>query len=145
MTLRLTRVVPAPRAAVFRAWTDPEALRRWWVPFAGMSVPAAEVDLRPGGRYRFTMRSSKGEEFHLSGVYREVRPPERLVYTWRWEGTERADDDGETLVTVDFEATGTTTLLHLTHEQFPDPDTRDRHGVGWGGVLDRLVAFMGDA
>ena len=139
MTLRLTRVVPARREVVFRAWTDPEALRRWWVPFEGMTVPAAEVDLRPGGRYRFTMRSPKGEEFGLTGVYREVRPPERLVYTWRWEGTER-DGDGETLVTVDFEARGATTLLHLTHEQFPDADTRDRHGAGWGGVLDGLVA-----
>ena len=144
MTLRLTRVVPAPRDVVFRAWTEPEALKRWWVPFEGMSVPAAEVDLRPGGRYRLTMQSSKGEEFHLTGVYREVRPPERLVYTWRWEGTER-DGDGETLVTVDFEASGRTTLLHLTHEQFPDATTRDRHGVGWGGVLDRLVAVLGNA
>jgi len=144
MTLRLTRAVPAPRDAVFRAWTDPEALRRWWMPAEGMSLPAAEVDLRPGGRYRFTMRNAKGEEFHLTGVYREVRPPEHLVYTWRWEGTER-DGDGETLVTVDFEASGATTLLHLTHEQFPDAGTRDRHGVGWGGVLDRLVAMMGAA
>jgi len=140
MTLRLTRVVPARREVVFRAWTDPEALRRWWVPFEGMTVPAAEVDLRPGGRYRFTMRSAKGEEFHLSGVYREVRPPERLVYTWRWEGA-----DGETLVTVDFEASGATTLLHLTHEHFPNADTRDRHGTGWGGVLDSLVAAVGAA
>jgi len=144
MALRLTRVVPAPRDAVFRAWTEPEQLKRWWVPFPGMSVPAAEVDLRPGGRYRFTMRNSKGQEFGLTGVYREVRPPERLVYTWRWEGTER-DGDGETLVTVEFEASGTTTLLHLTHEQFPDADTQDRHGVGWGGVLDSLVSVMGTA
>ena len=141
MTLRLTRVVPAPRDVVFRAWTDPEALRRWWVPFEGMTVPAAEVDLRPGGRYRFIVRNAKGEEFHLSGVYREVRPPERLVYTWRWDGA----DDGETLVTVDFEASGTTTLLHLTHERFPDDAVRDRHGTGWTGVLDRLVATMGQA
>jgi len=138
MTLRLTRVVPARRDVVFRAWTDPEALRRWWVPFEGMTVPAAEVDLRPGGRYRLTMRNAQGEEFHLSGVYREVRPPERLVYTWRWDGT----DDGETLVTVDFEASGARTLLHLTHERFPDDAVRDRHGAGWAGVLDRLVATM---
>jgi len=141
MTLRLTRVVPALRDAVFRAWTDPEALRRWWVPFDGMSVPVAEVDLRPGGRYRLTMRNAKGEEFHVSGVYREVRPPERLVYTWRWDGP----DDHETLVTVDFEASGATTLLHLTHERFPDEAVRDRHGAGWAGVLDSLVAMMGRA
>jgi len=144
MALRLTRVVPAPRDAVFRAWTEPEQLKRWWVPFPGMSVPAAEVDLRPGGRYRFTMRNAKGEEFGLTGVYREVRPPERLVYTWRWEGTERAGD-GETLVTVDFEASGATTLLHLTHEHFPNADTQYRHGAGWGGVLDSLVSVMGPA
>jgi len=108
------------------------------------SVPSAELDLRPGGRYRLTMRDAKGEEFSLTGVYREVRPPERLVYTWRWEGTER-EGDGETLVTVEFEASGATTLLHLTHEQFPDTAARARHGVGWGSVLDRLVALLGDA
>ena len=144
MTLRLTRVVPAPRDAVFRAWTDPAALARWWVPFEGMTMPAAEVDLRPGGRYRFTMRSAKGEEFHVTGTYREVRPPERLVYTWRWDGTAH-DAPDETLVTVEFEASGATTLLHLTHERFPDADARSRHGLGWNGVLDSLVATMGNA
>jgi uncharacterized protein YndB with AHSA1/START domain len=146
MTLRLTRVVPAPRDAVFRAWTDPAALARWWVPFEGMTVPAVEVDLRPGGRYRLTMRNVKGEEFHLTGTYREVRPPERLVYTWRWEGTTHdAPPDVETLVTVDFEASGPTTLLHLMHERLPDDAARARHGLGWNGVLDRLVATMGNA
>jgi uncharacterized protein YndB with AHSA1/START domain len=140
MTLRLTRVVPARRDAVFRAWTDPEALRRWWVPFEGMSASAVEVDLRPGGRYRFTMRNAAGEEFHVSGEYREVRVPEQLVYTWRLDGAER-----ETLVTIDFEERGSTTLLHLTHERFADDAARDRHGVGWAGVLDRLVATVGPA
>ena len=74
MTLRLTRVVPAPRDAVFRAWTEPEALKRWWVPFPGMSVPAAEVDLRPGGRYRLTMRNSRGEDLFLHGVTARCGP-----------------------------------------------------------------------
>jgi uncharacterized protein YndB with AHSA1/START domain len=140
MTLRLTRVVPARRDVVFRAWTDPEALRRWWVPFEGMSASAVEVDLRPGGRYRFTMRNAAGDEFHVSGEYREVRAPERLVYTWSVGDTQH-----ETLVTIDFEESGSTTLLHLTHERFMDDDARKRHGAGWAGVLDQLVAMMGAA
>ena len=72
--------------------------------------------------------------------YREVRAPERLVYTWSVGGTQP-----ETLVTIDFEESGSTTLLHLTHDRFVDDDARKRHGAGWAGVLDRLVATLGAA
>jgi uncharacterized protein YndB with AHSA1/START domain len=137
-TLRLVRRIPAARDRVFRAWTDPEVIRRWWVPFEGYSVPAAEVDLRVGGSYRLTMRSAKGEVFSLVGTYREVRPPHRLVYTWEWEG----GPDGETVVTVEFRDLGEATEVVLTHAGFPGPPARDRHREGWNGVLDRLAAAL---
>jgi uncharacterized protein YndB with AHSA1/START domain len=138
-TLRLTRTFTAPRERVFRAWTDPDALKQWWIPAAGFAVDAAAVDLRVGGLYRIAMRNPQGEVFYVTGAYREVRAPERLVYTWRWEGTQM-DGIGESLVTVDFRSRGRATELQITHERFPDAAVRDRHGSGWAGCLDQLAA-----
>lgn len=83
-TLRLTRTLKAPREKVFWAWTTSEALKSWYGP-EGWTTPSAEVDLRVGGGYRIVMKGPQAEEIILSGTYREVQPPERLVYTWQWE------------------------------------------------------------
>ncbi len=138
-TLNLRRIFKAPRQKVFRAWTDPEELKKWWGP-EGYATPSAEVDLRVGGKYRLGMRKlPNGEIFYLSGVYREVRPPERLVYTWRWESEPAM---GETLVTVEFREAGESTEVVLTHELFPTEKARDDHSRGWNGCLDRLARAL---
>ena len=93
-TLEVRRTVAASRETVFQAWTDPEMLKKWWRVDAGWSTPIAEVDLRVGG------------------AYREVTPPEKLVFTWIWEGPEAAE---ETLVTVEFLDQGDHTEVILTH------------------------------
>src|SRR5262249_33458707 len=97
--LRMTKVIDAPREDVFRARTGPEILKRWWGP-GEFTCPRAEVDLRPGGSYLLLMQPTEGDPLHLAGTYREVEPPERLVYTWRWEVG--VPDPGESLVTVEF-------------------------------------------
>ena len=104
----LTRVFDAPRALVFEAMTTPEHIARWWGQLgAGYSVPVCEVDLRVGGQWRFVNRHPKGEvAFH--GEYREITPPERLVYTELMEPyldgslvtTTFAEEAGKTRVTV---------------------------------------------
>ena len=138
-TLHLRRTFHAPREKVFRAWTDPEELKKWWGP-EGYATPSAEVDLRVGGKYRLGMRKlPDGEIFYLSGIYREVRPPERLVYTWRWEAQ---PEHGETLVTVEFREVGDSTEVVLTHERFPTEKARDDHNRGWSGCLDRLPKLL---
>jgi uncharacterized protein YndB with AHSA1/START domain len=81
--VRIERVIAAPREQVFRAWTDPEVLRRWWGP-GEFTTAFAEVDLRPGGEYLLVMQPPHGDPMHLAGTFREVVAPERLVYTWRW-------------------------------------------------------------
>ena len=83
----------------------------------------AETDVRVGGRYRIIMRTSDGEEHDVSGVYREVVPNEKLVFTWAWRST----PERESLVTVALKSDGDGTLLTLTHEQFFDEPARDRH------------------
>jgi len=139
ITLNLRRIFKAPRKKVFRAWTDPEELKKWWGP-EGYATPSAEVDLRVGGKYRLGMRKlPDGEIFYLSGIYREVRPPERLVYTWRWEAQ---PEHGETLVTVEFREVGDSTEVVLTHERFPTEKARDDHNRGWSGCLDRLAKLL---
>jgi len=138
-TLHLKRTFAAPREKVFRAWTEPEELKKWWGP-EGYSTPTAEVDLRAGGTYRLgMMKLPKGDVFYLVGTYREVRPPEKLVYTWRWESQA---DLGETLVTVEFRDRGNATEVILTHELFPTEKARQDHDKGWNSCLDRLAKVL---
>jgi uncharacterized protein YndB with AHSA1/START domain len=98
------------------------------------------VDLRPGGAYRLGMRKlPDGEVFYLTGTYREVRPPEKLVYSWRWEAD---PEKGDTLVTVEFHDRGGATEIVVTHELFPSQEVRDGHDKGWSGCLDKLAKVL---
>src|SRR3954451_16215617 len=93
--LRLTHRFEAPRERVFDAWTNPELLRRWWAAGEGWDTPHAEVDLRPGGRYRLSMHDPDSGNVHtVGGEYTDVSRPHRLAYTWAWEGE---SDSGESL------------------------------------------------
>ncbi len=139
VTLRLSRHFKAPREIVFRAFTDPNELVRWWGP-EGMDVPEIHVDLRAGGKWRTCMRSREGSLHCVGGVYREVAPPERLVMTWIWE---QGDMEGrETLVTFEFEVSDGGTLLHLTHERLPSESSRDLHEGGWTSSLGCLERYL---
>ncbi|MGB6906697.1 MAG: SRPBCC domain-containing protein, partial [Methyloceanibacter sp.] len=79
-----------------------------------------------------------GEEHHVSGVYREVVPNEKLVFTWAW----RSMPERESVVTVLIKPDGPGSILTLIHEQFVDEETRDRHEHGWSGCLDKLVRYL---
>lgn len=141
-TLRVTRLIKAPRDRVFAAWTAPEEIVKWFGPET-CRVTAAEVDLREGGEYHFRVKarnSDTGEtvgEMDLRGVYREVKPPGRLVYTWNWQGDAELEF-GETLVTVEFLDKEGFTEVQITHDRFPNGEVRDKHGYGWNGSLDKL-------
>jgi uncharacterized protein YndB with AHSA1/START domain len=138
--VRIVRTIEAPREEVFRAWTDPEQLRRWWGP-GEFTCPEAEVDLRPGGTYRLVMQPTAGDPFVLGGTFREVEAPERLVYTWRWE-TGPAADGSESLVRVEFHDRGDTTELVLVHSGFPPGHGPAPYQMGWEGGLVKLEALM---
>jgi uncharacterized protein YndB with AHSA1/START domain len=136
-SLTLKRRLNAPAAKVFSAWTDPEKIRRWFGPREA-EVLRAESDPRVGGRYRILARTSDGEEHDVSGMFREVVPNEKLVFTWAWRST----PERESLVTVELRPDGGGTLLTLTHEQFFDEAARDRHQHGWTATLERLDAML---
>ena len=136
-SLTIKRRFNAPLEKVFSAWTEAEKMKHWMGP-GEVFAKHIESDARVGGRFRIVMQAPSGEEFDVSGEFREVIPNRRLVYTWH--GTLTPDQD--TLVTVTFAADGSGTLLTLTHEQFPDDAVRDAHTGGWGGALDKLENYL---
>ena len=137
-SLKLQRFYPVAPAKVWRAWTDARALGQWFRPDASFSVPVAESDVRAGGGFRVLMINAKGEEFDLSGVYREVLPERRLVMTWSWKN----QPGHESLVTVSFRPSGTGTQLDLQHEGYLDFVDQPTHEEGWSGALDTLGVIL---
>ena len=138
ITLNQERRFDAPREAVFDAWTEPEVLRRWWKMGPDWDTPVAEVDLRVGGTYRLGMRNPEtGDVYVVGGEYREVARPERLVYTWTWEGQETGDSAGS-IVTVDFTEDGGATTVRLTHTGLLSEEAVARHEHGWVACFDNL-------
>lgn len=107
-------------------------------PTDDFKVLVAETDLKIGGGYHIDMRSPDGEMHNVGGVYREVVPNSKLVYTWAWKTT----PERESLVTIGLRAVDGGTELTLTHEQFFDAEARDRHNQGWQGCLARLEKLV---
>jgi uncharacterized protein YndB with AHSA1/START domain len=139
LTLELERTVPASREAVWKALTEPDELARWWGP-AGFTTPGIELDLRPGGAYRFAMRPPEGEPFHLSGEFTEVEPPSRLTYTFVWEPPN--PDDRETLATISLGEAGDSTKVTLVQGSFATPERLALHRDGWTESLEKLAALF---
>jgi len=138
----MTRVVDAPRQLMFEAWTTPEHLRHWMLGPPGWTMPVCEVDLRPGGSWHFVWRKPEGAEMDMSGQYREILPPERVVHTEKW-GSEwpetintvlLAEENGKTTVTMEI--------------QYPSKEARDaalKTGMkeGAGQSFDRMEEYLG--
>ncbi|EJL33268.1 hypothetical protein PMI01_02231 [Caulobacter sp. AP07] len=138
--LTLTRLFAAPRAMVFNAFLDPVPMLRWLGP---PHYPATffETDPRVGGRWRACLTGKEhGDKVWQSGVYREISPPERLVYTFGWDqadGTRTQD----TVITVTFADHDGKTLMTFTQAAFATSDACENHRMGWNGSFDRLEAL----
>ncbi len=137
--LSISRVFDAPRSLVFKVWSSPEHLARWWGP-KNFSVPSVTVDFRRNGKWRSCIRSPEGNDYWASGSYREIVTPSLLVLTFRWE------EDGaiDTLVTVAFEDAGAGTRVTFQQAPFLTADERDSHADGWGECLDRLGRYLSE-
>ncbi len=152
----ISRMFDAPRALVFKAWTDPNQMARWWGPRTFMN-PVCEMDVRPGGAYRIVMRSPEGVNYPIKGVYREIVVPERIVMTMdcsehpdAWHDLvnpnrrkEERDPAGEMLSMVTFEEIDGKTKLTV-RTRFNSAAIRDamlKMGMteGWSQSLDRLA------
>jgi uncharacterized protein YndB with AHSA1/START domain len=137
-TLIVRRIIQATPERLFKAWTEPEQLKKWWGPRSVTCVDA-EVDLRVGGLYRIANQFSDGKVLWISGEFQLIEPPRKLVYTWRIEPAQQPAE----LVTVSFEprASGATEVI-IIHEHIPNKAARDRHEQGWFGCLDGLAKYL---
>jgi uncharacterized protein YndB with AHSA1/START domain len=146
-TLILTRLLNAPQELAFKAWTSAEHIQQWMRPEPGMAVPQAIMELRVGGKFRIQMKKPDGEFFTAVGEFKEVKAPERLVYTWDWEKDRSGEEFGEvegkpSLVTVEFLKRGERTEMVLTHSRFATPESRDGHAGGWGRIAESFASFV---
>jgi len=145
----ISRVFNAPRELVFKAWTEPDHLKRWWAP-KGCTTPVCRVDLRPGGVFHYCMRLPEGREIWGLGIYREIVEPERIVYTDSFADADgkpvlpsyygmSASHPSETLVTVTFAELAGKTKLTLVHSIALSVEERGGAEQGWNQMLDRLA------
>jgi uncharacterized protein YndB with AHSA1/START domain len=141
--LTVTRDIKASRERVFAAWTDPRQASIWWAP-QDCTPLSCEMDVRPGGTWRRTMRVPDGTVITKHGVYREVLPPRILSFTYT---TEYADGtvDPVTLVSVTLDEIGSGTRVTLRHVNFETQMSCDSHRGGWTSTLERIARFMGAA
>lgn len=146
--LVITRVLDAPREQVWKAWTDPEQVKKWWGP-KGFTAPSIKSDLRVDGTYLYCMRSPDGQEYWSTGTYREIVPMERIVVTDSF-----ADEEGnvvpashygmsdfplETQLTVTFEDHDGGTKLTIRHAGMPAGEMGQQAEAGWNQSLDKLA------
>lgn len=131
-TVQINRVIGATLDRVYAAWTDLETAKQWWGP-EGVRTEELILVPRVGGKFRWVLTTPDGERMTTEGEFREVRPGERLAFTW----------NAETLVTVEFKKNDdATTEICLTHENLPDESSRDSHADGWNSALDKLAALF---
>jgi len=137
--LLITRSFDAPRRLVFAVWSSAEH-QMHWMGLKYFTVPSCEVDFRPGGSYRTCVRSPEGQEVVMSGTYREIVEPSRLVFTFAFE--EQGERGAESLVTLDFIEVGGKTRLVFRQAPFRTVEDRDGHHNGWTQCLDRLDTYL---
>jgi len=146
--LIITRIFDAPRGMIWKAWSDPELLKRWWGP-KNFTTPFSKIDFHVEGKYLSCMRGPDGRDYWSTGIYREIVPMERIVYTDSF-----ADKNGnvvpaseydmsgdwplELLVTLTLEEQGQRTKMTLTHEGIPAGVMREMAEVGWSESFDKL-------
>lgn len=138
-SLSLTRSYPVAPEKVWRAWTDPQALKRWWGPGGDQPVSVAQLDVRVGGRFRIVFGGAEGKDHEVQGVYKEVVPNRKLVFTWTWPNS---TPERESLVSLEFRAAGGGTELAFLHQQLFDEKVRDDHRRGWTESLAKLGQYL---
>ena len=132
--LRLSRTYDASRKEVFEALTKPSELSKWFAPGDDFEVYVDTFEAKSGGAYRIEMRHKEGNVHTCIGKIQEITPPNRLVYTWKWEGGEM----GDTLVTWELREVESGTELVLIHERFPNEEAKSEHEKGWMGCMAQL-------
>ena len=141
LTLEIRRSFPVPRERLYNAWTDPAEVRHWFGP-GEANILDVKMDVRVGGRYLISVKGCDGGGIKTAmGEFREVTPPSKLAYTWRFDG-DSSWDDIESIVTVEFRELPGGSELRLTHRGFPSEESRNRHEQGWTGGLEKMAQVV---
>jgi uncharacterized protein YndB with AHSA1/START domain len=151
--ITITRTFNAPRELVWRAWTEPEHFMRWWGP-EHYTSPVAKMDLRVGGTYLASIRSPEGQDFYSTGEYREITPPERLVFTDAFADAEgnvvpasyygmEGEWPNNILITVTLEEENGRTRLTMRQDGIPTGEMGEQMAAGWNEYFDKLAAALG--
>lgn len=140
-SLNLQRRYPVAPEKVWRAWTDPQALKQWWGPGGPEAVSLVQLDVRVGGRFRILFGGPHGDEHEVQGTYKEVVANRRLAFTWTWP---RTTPERESLVTITFKPAAHGTELEFVHAQHFDESVRDGHLRGWTEAFVKLDRFLRD-
>jgi uncharacterized protein YndB with AHSA1/START domain len=141
----LSRTIAAPRELVFKAWTDPKQMAQWWGPNM-FTVPLIELDVRPGGAIRIDMRGPDGTVYPMSGVFREIAEPERLIFASTAVEDEQGDPQLQTLSTITFTEQGGGTEVkwqeRVTKATPKAAGALEGMEEGSRQTLDRLAKFL---
>jgi uncharacterized protein YndB with AHSA1/START domain len=137
--LSLQRHYAVAPEKVWRAWTDPQALKQWWGPGGPEAVSLVQLDVRVGGRFRIVFGGPQGDEHEVQGTYKEVVPNRRLAFTWTWP---RTTPERESLVTITFKPAAGGTELEFVHAQHFDEKVRDGHLRGWSEAFVKLERYL---
>ncbi len=141
--LQLSRVMDAPRALVWKAWSEPEHLKQWWAPKPWVT-PLCEFDLRTGGTFRTVMRGPEGQEFDNSGVFLEIVPQKKIVFTDAYVNawTPSAKPFMTAIITMEDEGRKTKYAARVLHWSAADLEEHVKMGFhdGWGTCADQLAA-----
>lgn len=136
LTLELRKTVKAPVEKVYRAWTEPAHISKWFG--CGKTADVrVEQDLRVNGAYRYEMHCTDGEIAVVTGTFKEIVVNEKLSYTW--SNTSAEFPAKNTLVTVQFTQSGDTTEIFIRHENFAATSTVEGHTMGWGAALEKFA------
>ena len=138
-SLTLARSYPVAPEKVWRAWTDPEAIARWWGPGGEQPVALAELDVRVGGHFHIVFGGPQGTDHEVCGIYQEVVPNRKLVFTWIWP---RTTPERESVVTIELRRSGSGTELLFRQEKLFDEAVRDGHRRGWTESFIKLEQFL---
>ena len=133
------RRIAASPERLFKAWTDPAVLVKWFVTADNQQIGEAETDVRPGGAFRIVIQDPE-DRFVAFGTYERVDPPHLLEFTWQWE--ESSIEKGVSLVTVELRPVGEETELTLTHARLASEKSVQSHTQGWTALMDRLGKFV---
>ena len=138
--LEISRVFAAPPSLVFKAFTKPEHMVRWWGP-QNFSTTVEKLEFREGGSYRFTIHGPNDRHHGMSGIFREIVEPKKIIFTFAWVD-EKGEPGNETLITITINPEGAKTRLIFRQAPFDDAKNRDSHAEGWGEVLDKLAPLL---